>query len=47
MEGRIRLFKIDVDENPNVANATGVRGLPSMFIFVDGHIVANRSGSAP
>lgn len=46
-QGRIKIAKVDVDQNPNAAAAMGVRGIPALFIFKDGEVVSNRSGAAP
>ena len=47
MEGRVKIAKVDVDQNPNSAAAMGVRGIPALFIFKDGAPVSNRAGAAP
>ncbi|MHA6347214.1 thioredoxin [Roseivivax sp. CAU 1761] len=46
-DGRIKVAKVDVDQNPNTAAAMGVRGIPALFIFKDGQVVSNRAGAAP
>ncbi|MFU8880790.1 MAG: thioredoxin [Rhodobacterales bacterium] len=46
-EGRVKIAKVDVDNNPNAAAAMGVRGIPALFIFKDGQVVSNRAGAAP
>ncbi|EPX82483.1 thioredoxin [Salipiger mucosus] len=45
--GKIKVAKVDVDQNPNTAAAMGVRGIPALFIFKDGQVVSNRAGAAP
>ena len=47
MAGKIKIAKVDVDQNPNAAAAMGVRGIPALFIFKDGQVVSNRAGAAP
>ncbi|ETA52948.1 thioredoxin [Ponticoccus alexandrii] len=47
MDGKVKIVKIDVDNNPNTAAAMGVRGIPALFIFKDGQPVSNRAGAAP
>ena len=46
-EGKIKIAKVDVDNNPNAAASLGVRGIPALFIFKDGEVVSNRAGAAP
>ena len=46
-EGKIKIAKVDVDNNPNAAASMGVRGIPALFIFKDGEVVSNRAGAAP
>lgn len=46
-EGKIKIAKVDVDNNPNAAAAMGVRGIPALFIFKNGEVVSNRAGAAP
>jgi thioredoxin 1 len=45
--GKIKIAKVDVDQNPSVAASLGVRGIPALFIFKDGEVVSNKSGAAP
>ena len=46
MEGKVKIAKVDVDSNPNIAASMGVRGIPALFIFKDGEVISNRSGAA-
>ena len=47
LAGKVKIAKVDVDNNPNSAAAMGVRGIPALFIFKDGQIVSSRMGAAP
>ena len=47
MNGKVKIVKVDVDNNPNTPAQLGVRGIPALFIFKDGQVVANRAGAAP
>ena len=47
MEGKIKIAKVNVDENPNSPAQMGVRGIPALFIFKDGQVISNRAGAAP
>lgn len=44
---KIKIAKVDVDQNPNTAAAMGIRGIPALFIFKDGQPVSNKTGAAP
>lgn len=47
MEGKVKIAKVDVDQNPNTAAAMGVRGIPALFVFKDGQAVSNLAGARP
>ena len=46
-EGKVKIVKINVDENPNSPAQMGVRGIPALFLFKDGEAIANKTGAAP
>ena len=45
--GRVKIVKVNVDENPDSPATLGVRGIPALFMFKDGHVVSNKTGAAP
>ena len=45
--GKIKIVKVNVDDNPNSPAQMGVRGIPALFMFKDGEIVSNKVGAAP
>ena len=45
--GKVKIVKVNVDENPDAPAALGVRGIPALFMFKDGQVVSNRMGAAP
>ncbi|MGC9370704.1 MAG: thioredoxin [Paracoccaceae bacterium] len=47
MEGKVKIAKVNVDENPNSPAQMGVRGIPALFLFKDGQVVSNKIGAAP
>lgn len=46
-EGKVKIVKINVDENPDSPAELGVRGIPALFLFKDGQVVSNKVGAAP
>ena len=46
-EGKIKIAKVNVDENPASPAMMGVRGIPTLFMFKDGQVVSNKTGAAP
>lgn len=47
LDGKVKIVKINVDENPNSPAQMGVRGIPALFVFKGGEVVSNRAGAAP
>ena len=47
MNGKVKIVKVNVDENPNSPAQMGVRGIPALFLFKDGQVVANMAGAKP
>ena len=45
--GKVKIAKVNVDENPNSPMTLGVRGIPALFLFKDGKVVSNKTGAAP
>lgn len=46
-EGRVKIVKVNVDENPQAPSQLGVRGIPALFLFKNGEVVSNKIGAAP
>jgi thioredoxin 1 len=45
--GRVKIGKLDVDANQAVADAYGIRSIPSLLFFRGGQVVDQRVGAAP
>lgn len=44
-EGKVKIVKVNVDENPATAQKFGVRGIPTLSLFKDGHVAATKVGA--
>ena len=45
--GKVKIVKVNVDENPDSPALLGVRGIPALFRFKGGQVVSNKGGAAP
>ncbi|MDK1118652.1 MAG: thioredoxin [Anaerolineae bacterium] len=46
-EGKVKVVKIDADENPNLVMQYGVMGIPTLLFFKDGEIKERVTGYMP
>jgi thioredoxin 1 len=44
-EGRLKIAKINVDENQQVPAKFGIRGIPTLMLFKNGNVEATRVGA--
>jgi thioredoxin len=46
-EGRLKVMKLDVDENPRTASAYRVQSIPTLLVFKDGRLAERIVGAVP
>ncbi len=46
MAGKVKIVKLNVDENPRVAAQFGIRSIPTLMIFKGGQLAAQKVGAA-
>jgi thioredoxin 1 len=47
MAGKIKVAKVNVDENPSTPTKYGVRGIPTLMVFKGGQVAATKIGAVP
>ena len=44
---KVKIVKLNVDENPNVASKYGIMSIPTLMMFKNGEISSRQVGAAP
>ena len=44
---KVKILKLNVDENPLTPQKFGVRGIPTLMLFKDGNLLDTKVGSLP
>lgn len=47
LKGRVKVVKVNIDENPHTPTKYGVRGIPTLMLFKGGNLAATKVGAMP
>ena len=47
MNGKVKIVKLNVDENPGTAAKFGIMSIPTLMLFKDGQLASRQVGAAP
>lgn len=47
LSGKVKILKMNVDENPKTPGQFGIRGIPAMLLFKDGKQIGELVGNQP
>jgi thioredoxin 1 len=47
LKGRVKVVKVNIDENPHTPTKYGVRGIPTLMLFKGGSLAATKVGAMP
>ena len=45
--GKVKIVKMDIEQNPNIPSSLGIRAIPTMILFKDGKQLATKTGLFP
>jgi thioredoxin 1 len=47
LKGKVKVAKLNVDENPKISAQLGIRSIPTLMVFKGGQQVAMKTGAGP
>ena len=47
LNGKVKIVKLNVDENPTVAAKYGIQSIPTLMLFKNGELASRQVGAAP
>ena len=47
MNGKVKIVKLNVDENPQTAAKYGIMSIPTLMLFKNGELASRQVGAAP
>lgn len=45
MKGKLKVVKVDVDQNPGITEKYAIRAMPTLMVFKDGKVVGQNVGA--
>ncbi|WP_341756833.1 MULTISPECIES: thioredoxin [unclassified Candidatus Tisiphia] len=45
--GKVKIVKMNIEQNPNIPSSLGIRAIPTMILFKDGKQLATKTGLFP
>ena len=46
-EGKVKVGKVNIDDNPEIAATFGIRSIPTLLVFKNGKVVEQMVGARP
>jgi thioredoxin 1 len=46
-DGQVKIVKLNVESDPDIAQAYNVRSIPALLLFKNGHVADQRTGAFP
>lgn len=47
LDGKIKVFKMDIEANPSTPSKYGIRSIPTIMLFQNGNQIATKTGAQP
>jgi thioredoxin len=47
LDGKVKIVKLNVDENPATASKYGIMSIPTLMLFKNGELASRQIGAAP
>jgi thioredoxin 1 len=47
MGGSVKITKMNIDENPDIATKYQIRSIPTLMVFKDGEVQSTQTGALP
>jgi thioredoxin 1 len=47
MTGKVKVVKLNIDENPGIPGKLGIQSIPTLLLFKDGQVAAKMVGAKP